>query len=134
MDWTASSAIIGAFTGILSLVGIIYMLGYKLSSIETRLNLIWSVFVEDALRQQVRRGNLSHSSPDTLSRSLTSEQFIGNDLVHQLSKKSHLADHQLALEIISTLGFDFISKYSMEHEMTTQEYVAMCVVSVRSLN
>ena len=134
MDWTATSAIVGAFAGILSLVGIIYMLGYKLSNIETRLNLIWAVFVEDALRQQVRRGNLSHSSPYTLSRSLTSEQFIGNDLVNKLSKKSHLADHQLAFEIISMLGFDFISKSSMEHDMTTQEYVAMCVVSVRSLD
>lgn len=134
MDWTAASAIVGASTGVLSLVGIIYMLGYKLSSIETRLTLIWSVFVEDALRQQVRRGNLSHSSPYTLSRSLTSEQFIGNNSVSQLSKKSHLSDHQLALEIISVLGFDFISKSSMEHDMTTQEYVAMCIVSVRSLN
>ena len=133
MDWTATSAIVGAFAGILSLVGIIYMLGYKLSNIETRLNLIWAVFVEDALRQQVRRGNLSHSSPYTLSRSLTSGQFIGDNLVNQLSKKSHLADHQLAFEIISMLGFDFISKSSMEHDMTTQEYVAMCVVSVRSL-
>ena len=134
MDWTATSAIVGAFAGILSLVGIIYMLGYKLSNIETRLNLIWAVFVEDALRQQVRRGNLSHSSPYTLGRSLTSEQFIGDNLVNQLSKKSHLADHQLAFEIISMLGFDFISKSSLEYDMTTQEYVAMCVVSVRSLD
>ena len=110
------------------------MLGYKLSSIETRLTLIWSIFVEDSLRQQVRRGNLSHSSPYTLSRSLTSEQFIGDNFVHRLSKKSHLSDHRLALEIISTLGFDFISKSSMEHDMTTQEYVAMCVVAVRSLD
>jgi len=110
------------------------MLGYKLSSIETRLTLIWSVFVEDALRQQVRRGNLSHSSPYTLVRSLTSDQFIDKDSINRFSTKSHLTDQQLALEIISVLGFDFISKSSMEHDMSTQEYVALCIGSVRSLS
>ena len=132
MDWTAASAIVGAFTGILSLVGIIYMLGYKLSSIETRLTLIWSVYVEDALRHQVRRGNLHHSSPYKLNRSLSSEQFIGNNYMHRLGKKSHLTDERLAFEIISMMGFDLISKSSMECDMSIQEYVAMCVGSVRS--
>lgn len=134
MDWTASSAIIGAFTGILSLVGIIYMLGYKLSSIETRLTLIWSIFVEDSLRQQVRRGNLSHSSPYKLRSSFTPDQFISKDFISKLNAKSHLTDSQLAFEIVSVLGFDFISKSSMERDMSTQEYVAMCIGSVRSLD
>ena len=108
------------------------MLGYKLSSIETRLTLIWSVYVEDALRHQVRRGNLHHSSPYKLNRSLSSEQFIGNNYMHRLGKKSHLTDERLAFEIISMMGFDLISKSSMECDMSIQEYVAMCVGSVRS--
>ena len=134
MDWTAASAVVGALTGILSLVGIIYMLGYKFSRIETRLDLIWSIFVEDALRQQVRRGNLTHSSPYKLNRSLTSESFLNESSIFKLSNKSHLNDQQLALEIVSTVGFDVISQSSMENKMTTQEYIAVCVGAVRSLD
>ena len=134
MDWTAASAVVGALTGILSLVGIIYMLGYKFSRIETRLDLIWSIFVEDALRQQVRRGNLTHSSPYKLNRSLTSESFLNKSSMSKLSNKSHLNDQQLALEIVSTVGFDVISQSSMENKMTTQEYIAVCVGAVRSLD
>ena len=134
MDWTAASAVVGALTGILSLVGIIYMLGYKFSRIETRLDLIWSIFVEDSLRQQVRRGNLTHSSPYKLNRSLTSESFLNESSIFKLSNKSHLNDQQLALEIISTVGFDAISQSSMENNMTTQEYIAVCVGAVRSLD
>jgi hypothetical protein len=51
-----------------------------------------------------------------------------------LNAKSHLTDSQLAFEIVSVLGFDFISKSSMERDMSTQEYVAMCIGSVRSLD
>ena len=110
------------------------MLGYKFSRIETRLDLIWSIFVEDALRQQVRRGNLTHSSPYKLNRSLTSESFLNKSSMSKLSNKSHLNDQQLALEIVSTVGFDVISQSSMENKMTTQEYIAVCVGAVRSLD
>jgi len=134
MDWTTTSAVVGAITGILSLMGIIYMLGYKLSSIETKLTLLWSIFVEDSLRQQVRKGNLSHGSPYKLNRSLTIDQFINTDCIPGLRSKSHLTDQQLAFEVISVLGFDSISKSSMEHNMSTQEYIAMCIGSVRSLD
>jgi hypothetical protein len=134
MDWTAASAVVGALTGILSLVGIIYMLGYKFSRIETRLDLIWSIFVEDALRQQVRRGNLTHSSPYKLNRSLTSESFLNKDVISVLRKKPQLTNDQLAIEIISKVGFDSISSLSMKYDMTTQEYVALCVGAVRSLD
>tara|TARA_Y100000034_G_scaffold98937_1_gene121357 strand:- start:46 stop:450 length:405 start_codon:yes stop_codon:yes gene_type:complete len=134
MDWTATGAIIGALTGILSLLGIIYMLGYKLSSIDTKLSLLWKVFIEDNLRGQVQQGNLVHSSPYKLTRSLTSDKFLSKDVISVLRKKPQLTNDQLAIEIISKVGFDSISSLSMKYDMTTQEYVALCVGAVRSLD
>ena len=132
MDWTTISASVGALTGILSLLGIIYMLGYKFSRIETRLDLIWSIFVEDALRDQMRNGNLTHSSPYQLRRDLKPTQFLSLSTARSLCSLRHLSDQKLALEILSYVGFEYISHWSMENEMTTQEYLAMCVGAVRT--
>ena len=134
MDWTTISASVGALTGILSLLGIIYMLGYKFSRIETRLDLIWSIFVEDALRDQMRSGNLTHSSPYKLRRDLKPTNFLHLGFLTQLESKKYLDDQKLALEIIATVGFEYISHWSMENAMTTQEYLAMCVGAVRTVD
>ena len=134
MDWTTISAAVGASTGILSLLGIIYMLGYKFSRIETRLDLIWSIFVEDALRDQMRRVNLTHSSPYKLRRDLQPTKFLPIETARMLCSVSHLSDQKLAMEIISQVGFSYISHWSMESGMTTQEYLAMCVGAVRTVD
>ena len=63
MDIELFIGIFGIATSIIAISGIIYGFGFKFSRLETRVNLIWSVFVEDALRNQVRAGTLSHSSP-----------------------------------------------------------------------
>ena len=55
--------IVGIITGIVAIAGMVYGFGFKFSSLETKVNLIWSVFVEDALRGQLKAGTISHSSP-----------------------------------------------------------------------
>ena len=56
-------SIIGAISGILAVAGIVYGFGVKFSRLETKVTLIWSVFVEDSLRNQVKSGMLAHHSP-----------------------------------------------------------------------
>lgn len=56
-------SVIGAISGILAVAGIVYGFGVKFSRLETKVTLIWSVFVEDSLRNQVARGMLAHHSP-----------------------------------------------------------------------
>ena len=47
-------SVIGAISGILAFAGIIYGFGVKFSRLETKVSLIWGVFVEDALRKHTK--------------------------------------------------------------------------------
>ena len=123
---------VGIVTGGLAAAGTIYGFGFKFSKLETRVNLIWSVFVEDALRAQVRSGLLSHSSP--YKRTEYGKSFgelVPASVFSKLSKKSFKFDHELTTALIKEMSLEFIVEESSKLNITVQEYLALSVCSIK---
>ena len=128
MDWLQVASVIGAVAGLSSFVGIVLAYVTKLSKMETKLDLIWKVFVEDALRAQVTTGILSHSSPYSLSsKSDQYRDLIPPEILQKMKNKNTSNDYQLVEEYIKHVGFDEVSKRSSERGMSNQKYLAICV-------
>jgi len=132
MDWVQVASIVGAVAGLSSFLGIILTYVVKLSKMETKIDLIWKVFVEDALRAQVKTGILSHDSAYSLSTvpAMKSGQYrdlISSKILKKIRSKNTSNDYQLAEEYIKYVGFDEISKLSRERDMSNQEYIAICI-------
>ena len=58
MDW----GLVGAGTGSASLIGIIICYIVKIAGMETKVNLLWTLYVEDRLKKLVEEGTMGHSS------------------------------------------------------------------------
>ncbi|MAH45164.1 hypothetical protein CMI37_04995 [Candidatus Pacearchaeota archaeon] len=129
--------IIAAVPGIIALVGIIYAVVVRLTRIETRLDLIWTVFVEEGLRNQVQVGNLQHSSPYKL----TSKSLIYKDSLldidtlrvfrSNLRRKKYRDDFDMMHKLIRYMGFEAVSSSSANHNLSIKEYLALCVGAIR---
>lgn len=128
--------VIAAVPGILALVGVLYALVVRLTRIETRLDLIWTVFVEEGLRQQVQLGNLKHSSPYRLT---PKSSLYGNSLLdsatlalfrHNLIHNKYKNDFDMMSKLIGYMGFDTVSALSASHNLTIREYLALCVGAI----
>ena len=68
--------------------------------------MIWSVFVEDALRNQVRSGLLTHSSP--YQKTVFGEnlgELVPPEINSKLSKQKFKSDHELATAFIKEIAF-----------------------------
>ena len=124
--------IIGIMTGGLAASATIYGFGFKFSKLETRVNLIWSVFVEDALRNQVKAGVLSHSSPYKRTESgLAFGEIVPASIFSKLSKKTFKSDQALTNAFIKEMGINSIIEESDRLEITVQEYLALGVCSLK---
>lgn len=133
MDWVQVTSIVGAFAGLCSFVGIILTYVTKLSKMETKIDLIWKVFVEDALRSQVKIGTLHHSSPYSLSDNSSKYlDLVSAQTVAYLQSKRIPDTHLLVEEYIKYVGFTAVLEDSREMDLTTQEYLAICVGVINS--
>jgi len=133
MDWLQIASIIGAVAGLSSFLAIVLTYVTKLSKMETKIDLIWKVFVEDALRAQVKIGILSHSSPYTLSSSSAQySDLVSSETLQKLQTKNISSDYQLVEEYIKCVGFDEVFAKSRERHMSNQEYLAICVGAIHS--
>ena len=124
--------VLGIITGGLAAAGTIYGFGFKFSKLETRVNLIWSVFVEDALRNQVRSGLLTHSSP--YKKTEYGESFgemVPVEINQKLHKRTFKTDHELATAFIREMGLNTIINRSQDMDITVQEYLALCVCTIK---
>jgi len=133
MNWLQVVSIVGAVAGLSSFLGILLTYVTKLSKMETKIDLIWKVFVEDALRAQVKTGILTHSSSYSLSsKSDQYRDIVSLEILQKMKDKNTSNDYQLVEEYIKYVGFDEISKRSREGNMSNQEYLAICVGVIHS--
>ena len=124
--------IVGIVTGSLAAAGTIYGFGFKFSKLETRVNLIWSVFVEDALRNQVRSGLLTHSSPYRKTEYGESlGEVVPAEIKQKLHKRTFKTDHELATAFIREMGLNTIINRSQDMDITVEEYLALCVCTIK---
>ena len=130
--------IIGIITGIIAIVGMVYGFGFKFSSLETKVNLIWSVFVEDALRGQIKAGTIGHSSPYHIRAMRRTEggvdlgELVPPDICSKLEKKKFKSDQEMTLAFIKLIGMPTILEESGKLSITVQEYLAFICVELKT--
>lgn len=127
-------SIVGATSGVLAFAGIIYGFGVKFSRLETKVSLIWSVFVEDALRNQVKSGMLAHQSP--YHRTEMSEhlgELVPPLIISKLIRKKIIDDDQLTSAIIKEMSYSTILYESRKLDISVQEFLALSVGTVRGV-
>ena len=130
--------IIGIITGIVAIAGMVYGFGFKFSSLETKVNLIWSVFVEDALRGQLKAGTITHSSPYRITNMRRTEggeklgELIPPEIYSKLEKKKFKSDQDVTLAFIKLMGMPTILKESGKLSITVQEYLAFICVELKT--
>jgi len=137
------ASIIGSITGVLSLLGIVYMLGHWKGQVDTRLReltdtmnqyppaettlmvkTLWDIYVVDALRARPELAE-SHSAfrlkkeghdmiPDALKREL--EHITPNPTKEAVASGYMVVKH---------LGLERISKWAGEVELSVQEAIAI---------
>jgi len=127
-------SIIGALSGILAVAGLIYGFGVKFSRLETKVGLIWSVFIEDALRTQVKAGMLAHHSPyRRTAESLHFGEVVSSQTISKLKKKDFKSDDLLTAAIIRIMGYETVREESRKLDITVHEFLALSVGTVRDL-
>jgi hypothetical protein len=127
-------SIVGSISGILAVAGIVYGFGVKFSRLETKVTLIWNVFVEDFLRNQVKTGMLTHHSPyhrTELSSHLG--ELVPPLIISKLIRKKIVNDVQLTSAIIKEMGYLTILEDSRQLNISVQEFLALSVGTVRGI-
>ena len=127
-------SIIGAISGVLAVAGIVYGFGVKFSRLETKVSLIWGVFVEDALRNQVKVGMLAHHSP--YHRTEMSEhlgELVPPMIISKLIGKKIIDDDKLTSAIIKEMGYEAVVNESRQLDISVQEFLALSVGTVRGI-
>ena len=111
-------------------------LNERIANIEEKLNLLYTVYVENALVTQYQSGNVSHSSPYRLTNQ-GQRVLIGiTDLLTQSDlvtlKTNNQSSSQIFLSLVRVVGMDRIVEYCLDHEMTVAQFSALAIAAVNS--
>ena len=111
-------------------------LNERIANIEEKLNLLYTVYVENALVTQYQSGNVSHSSPYRLTVQ-GQKALIGitnlltqSDLV--TLKTNNQTSSQIFLSLVHIVGMDRIVEYCLDHDMTVAQFSALAIAAVNS--
>ena len=127
-------SIIGAISGILAVAGIVYGFGVKFSRLETKVTLIWSVFVEDSLRHQVKLGMLAHHSPyQRTEMSNHLGELVPSSTISKLIRKHITSDDVLTSALIKEMGYPAVVEESRKLNIDVQEFLALSIGTIRDI-
>jgi len=71
-------ALIGCITGIASLIGLIYAVGFKLGSLATKVDTLWTIYILYPLQELISQGYVRMASPYMLTSK--GEEILPEDL------------------------------------------------------
>lgn len=135
------SALIGAVSGITSLLTVVWMMAFRLSQISTRLDLLWKVYIEDSLIQQRRQGNLHHSSGFSNSQAWIEshkQQFspeISRKLFSVAQKHKTLPSEEcLAVDVLKILSWEGVLSRCRALEVPPSEYIVHAVAIIHEMH
>jgi len=72
----------GSVSGIISLVGLLYIIFTKLGRMEVKICTLWKIYGEDVLERAVRQGLGKHESPVQITEK--GEQMLGNSIKQKI--------------------------------------------------
>ena len=124
-------AIVGTATGTVSLLGIIYILGYRIGRIELRIGLLWKVYVEDALNRGRQDGLLGSGLTEK------GEALLPEDLkqdCREWCRKKKKANPDIAIpDIVQHIGMERLSQTSNGQDISVKGVVALVYAYCRTL-
>lgn len=125
--------IIGAISGVSSLVVLLYLVGFKLGAYTTKINTMWNWFtarIEETLEVHNRRGHISRSSSEQIT--AAGLVFIPLSLRHILDSKRSLIKfknvHDAAIYIINNCDKEPIRDAAVKADMAVEEYISLLAV------
>ena len=111
-------------------------LSERISNIEEKLNLLYTVYVENALVTQYQSGNVSHSSPYRLTIQGQKALMGIADLLPQSElvtlRTTNKTSSQIFLSLVHEIGMDRIVEYCLDHDMTVAQFSALAIAAVNS--
>jgi len=124
----------GAIAGVIALAGLIYTLGFKLGRIETQVQLLWKVTVEDALRKQSQAGNIERGSrwiwKDEASTTLVPEVEAALQRLSARRAGVRGDEAQVVALVIHGLGYNELRSYAEDANVAFAEYLVLCAVRI----
>lgn len=146
---TDIAAIIGAISGVISLLGVIYGFGVWKGRMQTRVErlerdyqeyppaeiammakTLWEIYVVDALRS--RPDLVEHSSSFRLKKE--GEALIPDHLKNMLDSMPHNPTAAKGWEVVKTMGMEPISQMAEEKGLTVQQAIAILTAYLENRN
>ena len=143
MNLSDIGVIVSLVMALFACIGVLWGFAYRwgglnerIANIEEKLNLLYTVYVENALVTQYQSGNVSHSSPYRLTNQ-GQRVLIGiTDLLTQSDlvtlKTNNQSSSQIFLSLVRVVGMDRIVEYCLDHEMTVAQFSALAIAAVNS--
>jgi len=143
MNLNDIGVVISLVMALFACIGVLWGFAYRwgglserIANIEEKLNLLYTVYVENALVTQYQSGNVSHSSPYKLTIQGQKAVLGITDLLTQsdllILKTNNETSSQIFLSLIHVVGMDRIVEYCLDHNMTVAQFSALAIAAVNS--
>ena len=139
MEPKEAAVVVSLVISCITLVGFVWGFGYRwgqlqgqLSGMQEKLDMMYRIFVENALTLQNKMGMISRTSPYKLTdkgKALPSLLTLGE---MKGLKRQSLSDTSLFLAVVSTKGMESIVEHCLSHDLTVSQAVATTIVEIRS--
>ena len=143
MNLSDIGVIVSLVMALFACIGVLWGCAYRwgglnerIANIEEKLNLLYTVYVENALVTQYQSGNVSHSSPYRLTNQGQKALQGIADLLSKsdllILKTNNQSSSQIFLSVVHEIGMDRIVEYCLDHNMTVAQFSALTIAAVNS--
>ena len=129
-------AITGLSVSFVSLGRVVWIHGGQMAKLETKVDLLWKVVVEDALRKSAGEGLLHRNSGPEVNDSVYARMAKTADtlvtrIVWNLALRDTLSDVEIIIAFVSLVGWDKVVERSSHYELYVQDYLALSLAAIR---
>ena len=130
-------AVVGLSVSFVSLGRVVWIHGGQMAKLETKVDLLWKVVVEDALRKAAGDGLLRQSEPEVndsvFAQMAKSADTLVTRTIWSLASGDSLPknDVELIVHFISVVSWEKVIERSSHYELYVQDYLALCLAAIR---
>ena len=139
MDLKDTAVIVSLVLSSVTLAVFVWGFGYRwgrlqeqLLGMQDKLDMMYRIFVENALTLQNKMGMISHSSPYQLTPKGKALPSLLSSTEMKGLKDQRLSDTNLFLAVVGIKGMGSIVEHCLAHDITVSQAVATTIVEVRS--